>query len=241
MSDLDEHGSLHRLLGGYLLGGLDEADTEKLDEHLHDCADCRAELDRLAPVPEMLQHVPDARNLAGGAALAVGPTARPSPQNIEGLLGRMRAEKYKETRVNRVRWLAAASVTLIAAAAIGYGVMTNTGQTPGTQNPPVVALPSPVSAQFQPAPGSGLTGAAAVVPKKWGVEVSLAVTRMSGNGPFLCLVRMKDGSTQQAAAWGDTADGEAKLTGASSAQMSDVAAILITDRDGKVLGTASMA
>ena len=42
MSDLDEHGNLHRLLGGYLLGGLDEADTDRLDEHLHDCADCRA-------------------------------------------------------------------------------------------------------------------------------------------------------------------------------------------------------
>ncbi|WP_430781166.1 zf-HC2 domain-containing protein [Actinoplanes sp. G11-F43] len=239
MSDLDEHGALHRLLGGYLLGGLDETDTEKLDEHLHDCAECRAELDRLAPVPEMLQSLPDTRNLAGGATLAVGPTARPSPQNIENLLSRMRAEKYKETRVSRTRWLVAASITLIAAGAIGYGIMTNTGD-PTVQGPPV-ALPSAVSAQFQPAPGSGLTGAAGVTPKKWGVEVSLAVERMSGNGPFLCLVRMKDGSTQQAAAWGDTADGEAKLTGASSAQMSQVEAILITDRDGKVLGTASMA
>lgn len=240
MSDLDEHGALHRLLGGYLLGGLDEADTEKLDEHLHDCAECRAELDLLAPIPEMLQHVPEGRNLAGGATLAVGPAARPSPQDIEKLLGKMRAEKYKESRGNRVRWLAAASVTLIAAAAIGYGIMTNTGAGPGTQDPPV-ALPSTVSAQFQPAPGSGLTGSAAVVPKKWGVEVSLAVNRMSGDGPFLCLVRMKDGSTQQAAAWGDSPDGEAKLTGASSARLSDVSAILITDRDGKVLGTASMA
>ena len=53
MSDLDEHGSLHRLLGGYLLGGLDEADTDRLDEHLRDCADCRAELDRLAPAADV--------------------------------------------------------------------------------------------------------------------------------------------------------------------------------------------
>ncbi|GAA4943271.1 anti-sigma factor family protein [Actinoplanes utahensis] len=240
MSDVDEHESLHRLLGGYLLGGLDEADTEKLDEHLHDCAECRAELDRLAPVPEMLQSLPDARHLGGGAALAVGPAARPSPQNIENLLSRMRAEKYKETRVSRVRWLAAASVTLIAAAAIGYGIMTNTGDTPDGPKEPI-ALPSAVTAQFQPAPGNGLTGKASVTPKKWGVEVTLDVSRMSGDGPFLCLVKTKNGATQQAAAWGDTVDGEAKLTGASSTPASDVASILITDRNGNVLGTAALA
>ncbi|GGN70598.1 hypothetical protein GCM10010112_37250 [Actinoplanes lobatus] len=240
MSDLDEHGALHRLLGGYLLGGLDEADTDRLDEHLHDCAECRAELDRLSPVPEMLQSLPDARHLGGGAALAVSPTARPSPQNIENLLSRMRQQKFKETRVNRVRWLAAASVTLIAAAAIGYGIMTNTGE--GTPTGPE-ALPSVqlISARFQPAPGSGLTGQASITPKKWGVEVGLDVSRMSGNGPFLCLVRTKSGTTEQAAAWGDTLDGQAKLIGASSVKAAEVDAILITDRDGKVLGTATMA
>ena len=47
-----EHDELRRLLGGYLLGGLDEADTDRLDAHLRDCDDCRGELDILAPVPE---------------------------------------------------------------------------------------------------------------------------------------------------------------------------------------------
>ena len=47
MSD-GEHDELRRLLGGYLLGGLDDADTERLDAHLRDCDDCRAELDMLA-------------------------------------------------------------------------------------------------------------------------------------------------------------------------------------------------
>ncbi|MDI6100504.1 zf-HC2 domain-containing protein [Actinoplanes sp. NEAU-A12] len=239
MSDVDEHGSLHRLLGGYLLGGLDEADTERLDEHLHDCAECRAELDRLSPVPEMLQRMPDARHLGGGAALAVSPAARPSSQNIETLLSRMRAEQHKETRVSRVRWLVAASVTLIAAAGVAYGIMTNTG----TQNDPSVqAIPSVqlINAQFQPAPGSGLTGEAKLTPKAWGVEISLDVNRISGNGPFLCLVRSRTGATQQAAAWSDTPTGEAKLTGASSTKATDVSAIMITDRDGKVLGTANV-
>ncbi|MEV6306178.1 zf-HC2 domain-containing protein [Actinoplanes sp. NPDC051861] len=239
MSDLDEHGALHRLLGGYLLGGLDEADTDRLDEHLHDCAECRAELDRLAPVPEMLQRLPDARHLGGGAPLAVAPTARPTQQNIEGLLSRMRAEKTKQTRVARVRWLAAAAVVAVAAAAIGYGIFTNGRVQPGTQPD---ALPSVqlVTTRFEAAPGSGLTGSAVLTPKKWGVAVALDVSRMSGQGPFLCVVRDKSGNTQQAAVWGDTPDGAAELTGASSTKVTDVEAILITDKDGKVLGTATV-
>jgi hypothetical protein len=238
MSDLDDHQTLHRLLGGYLLGGLDEADTDKLDAHLADCAECRAELDRLSPVPEMLQRMPDARHLGGGAALAVSPTARPSSQNIETLLSRMRAEQFKETRTNRVRWLAAAAVTLIAAAGVTYGIFTNTG-TP-SKEPTAISSVQLISARFQPAQGSRLAGEAKLTPKKWGVEVSLDVTGISGNGPFLCLVRNKAGQTEQAAVWGGTTDGEAKLTGASSNMSADVDAVLVTDRDGKVLGTATV-
>ncbi|MFC4063733.1 zf-HC2 domain-containing protein [Actinoplanes subglobosus] len=238
MSDLDDHQTLHRLLGGYLLGGLDETDTELLDAHLAECAECRAELDRLSPVPEMLQRMPDARHLGGGAALAVSPAARPSSQNIETLLSRMRAEKFKETRVNRARWLAVAAVTLVAAAGVTYGIFTNNTTPPDVPE----AIPSVqlIDARFQPAPGSGLTGQARITPKAWGVEVSLDVTRISGNGPFLCLVRNRGGQTEQAAVWGDTPNGEAKLTGASSTKAADVDAILITDRDGKVLGTATV-
>ncbi|WP_229076214.1 zf-HC2 domain-containing protein [Actinoplanes sp. DH11] len=237
MSDLDEHGSLHRLLGGYLLGGLDEADTDRLDEHLRDCADCRAELDRLAPVPEMLQHLPDARHLGGGVPLAVSPAARPSSQNIEGLLSRMRAEKHKEVRVNRTRWLVAAAVVLIAAAAIGYGVFTNTG---AQQQGPPEALPSVelLTARFEPAAGSSVTGSAVITPKVWGVSVALDVSRMSGEAPFLCLVRTKAGATEQAAVWGDTPDDKAKVVGGSSVKVTDLDAILITDKNGKLIGTA---
>lgn len=239
MSDLDEHDALHRLLGGYLLGGLDEADTDRLDEHLRDCADCRAELDRLAPVPEMLQSLPDARQLSGGAPLAVSPTARPSPQNIEGLLSRMRAEKTKQTRVARARWLVAAAVVMIAAAAIGYGIFANGRVQPGTV-PEALPSVTVVTSQFEAAPGSGMTGSAVLTPKQWGVAVALDVSRMTGQGPFLCLVRTKDGGTEQAAAWGDTANGVAEVSGASSVKIADVDAVLITDRAGKVLGTASV-
>lgn len=239
MSDLDEHDSLHRLLGGYLLGGLDETDTDRLDAHLHDCAECRAELDRLAPVPEMLQHLPDARHMGGDLPpLAVAPTARPSPQNIENLLSRMRAEKTRSTRVSRTRWLVAASVAVIAAGAIGYGVIVNTGDG-GTQQPPPVAVQT-LTANFQPAAGSTVGGQAVLTKKAWGVAVTLNMTGMSGKAPFYCLVKTADGKQQQAAVWGETPEHTAKVDGSSSFLSTDVKDIVITDADGKVIGTATV-
>jgi len=237
MSDVDEHDGLHRLLGGYLLGGLDEADTDRLDAHLHDCAECRAELDRLAPVPEMLQHLPDARHMGGDLPpLAVAPTARPSPQNIESLLGRMRAEKTRKTRVSRTRWLVAASVAVIAAGAIGYGTIFNNGD--GATQPPPVA--QNITANFQPAAGSGMSGQAVLVKKAWGVSVSLNMTGMQGKAPFFCMVKRADGKTEQAAVWGETPEHTAKVDGSSSFPATDVRSILITDSDGKILGTANV-
>ncbi|MDT5032335.1 MAG: hypothetical protein QOC94_2506 [Actinoplanes sp.] len=233
----DAHDELRMLLGGYLLGGLDGADTDRLDAHLLGCDQCREKLDRLAPIPELLQRLPDAaRSSVPGTPARVALAARPSPDRIEGLLSKMRAERSRDRRLARVRWLAAAAVVLIAAA-IGVGVVISdrSGTTP-------VVLPSPqlITAQFEAAPGSGLAGEAVVTPKTWGVAIALDVSRLPANGPFSCRVRDTAGQTEQAAIWGVTPSGQAKVTGASSIQVGDVTSIAILDKQGHVLGTATM-
>jgi hypothetical protein len=232
-----EHDELRRLLGGYLLGGLDEADLDRLDAHLRDCDDCRQELDELAPVPELLKRLPDAQRAGGdGAQAPIDLASRPTAENIEGLLRKMRAERSRESRTARVRWLAAAAVVLVAAA-IGFGVVrgNHSGPTPE-------ALPSPqlVTAQFEPAEGSGMAGEATLTPKTWGVSVSLDVTKLQGDGPFLCQVKDYKGGVQQAAAWGPTPTGNAKVIGASSIQLRNVSSIMVADQSGHVLGTADV-
>lgn len=233
-----EHDELRRLLGGYLLGGLDDADVDRLDAHLRDCDACRQELDGLAPVPELLKRLPEAQRGPGdGAQAPVSLTTRPSAENIEGLLRRMRDERSRENRTARVRWLAAAAVVLVAAA-IGFGVVRGSHQRQAPE-----ALPSPqlVTAQFEAAAGSGMAGQATLTPKTWGVSVSLEVTRLQGEGPFLCQVRDdKDKLIEQAAAWGPTPTGNAKVIGASSIQLRNVTAITVADRHGHVLGRASV-
>jgi len=232
-----EHDELRRLLGGYLLGGLDETDVDRLDAHLRDCDDCRAELDQLAGVPELLQRLPDAqRGHGAGAPAPVSLSARPSAENIESLLRKMRAERSRENRMARVRWLAAAAVVVVAAA-IGFGVIR--GNHP-QESPSVLPSPQLVTAQFEPAEGSGLTGQAVLTPKVWGVSVSLEVTKLRGGGPFLCQVRDVKGQVEQAAIWVPTPSGSAKVIGVSSIQLRNVSAVTVADRAGHILGTATV-
>jgi hypothetical protein len=225
-----DHDELRRLLGGYLLGGLDDADTDRLDAHLVHCDGCREELERLGPVPELL------RALTNAPPLVVAPGTRPSPARVEGLLGRMRAERARDRRRAGIRWLAAAAVLLIVAVSAGF-VLGRDRETPV----PPQAAPSRqplVTAVFEPADGSGLAGQAVLTGKTWGVSVDLTVSRLSGRGPFVCQVRRADGMTEQAAIWGPTPSGNARVTGASSIQLPSVSAVAVADKEGHVLGTA---
>jgi len=234
----DEHDELRRLLGGYLLGGLDDADTDRLDAHLLDCDECRTELDRLGPIPELLRRLPDAE-IADGASGPVLLTvaAKPSAERIESLLHKMRAERSRDRRLARVRWLAAAAVVLVAAA-VGWGVLT--GDRGGPQTTQVLPSPQLVTARFESAAGSGLSGEAVLTPKVWGVSIALDVTRLPGDGPFVCQVRNASGEVEQAAIWGPTPTGNAKVIGASSIQLRNVTEVTVADKMGHVLGTARL-
>jgi len=229
-----DHEELRRLLGGYLLGGLDDADTDRLDGHLLDCDECRAELDRLAPVPELL------RSLENALPVAVAAGSRPSPARIESLLARMRAERSLERRRGSGRRLALAAAAVLVVAA-GVAVVVNREQDTPRTPPPVAASSQPaVTAVFEPADGSGLTGQAVLTGKTWGVSVDLTVSKLHGPGPFICQVSRADGTLEQAAIWGPTPSGNAKVTGASSIQLRNVSTVAVADHDGHVLGTAHL-
>jgi anti-sigma factor RsiW len=229
-----DHDDLRRLLGGYLLGGLDDADTDRLDAHLLGCDECRAELDRLAPVPELL------RSLENALPVTVAAGSRPSPARIEALLARMRAERFQDRRRGLGRRLAAVAAAVLVVAA-GVGVIA-TRDTDPPAGPPSVAAPSQpvVTAVFEPSDGSGLAGQAVLTGRTWGVSVDLTVSKLPGRGPFTCRVTKADGTQEQAAIWGPTPSGNARVTGASSIQLRNVSAVAVADHDGHVLGTAHL-
>jgi anti-sigma factor RsiW len=57
-------------LGAYVLGALEWKERAELEAHLESCATCRAELDRLAPLPELLSRlsVEEAERLGPGSS-----------------------------------------------------------------------------------------------------------------------------------------------------------------------------
>ncbi|WP_432829135.1 zf-HC2 domain-containing protein [Dactylosporangium sp. CA-092794] len=220
------HEALRRLLGAYVLGGLGDADQTAVDAHLSTCAECRAEAGRLAAVPELLQRLPT------GPAAALEP---PSRAGLDSFLRRARPRRLP------VMVLSAVCVVL----AVLAGVL---ALRPAAQPRPQALPPASASAtaqpgtvvQFVPAGGSGLSGRATLTPRQWGVSVSLELTGLPGDGPFVMKVLGRGGQAEQAACWGRTSTAQARVTGASSIQLANVDAVTITDDDGLLLGAARL-
>jgi hypothetical protein len=125
--------------------------------------------------------------------------------------------------------------------AAGVGVITALDENPPAVTPPVAAPSQPaVIAVFEAEGGSELAGQAVLTGKTWGVSVDLVVSKLRGPGPFVCRVRNADGTVEQAAIWGPTPSGNAKVTGASSIQLRNVSAVAVADNHGQVLGTARL-
>jgi anti-sigma-K factor RskA len=104
---------LRPAIGAYVLGRLDPDEAAAVRRHLHECPECAAEYDSLAPLPNLL-------SLAGGAEQA---TAEPlSPAFEERLLDAYARDHRTPARRRpfwrrRPRWAALAAAGAVAAAA----------------------------------------------------------------------------------------------------------------------------
>ncbi|MEV0136450.1 zf-HC2 domain-containing protein [Dactylosporangium sp. NPDC050688] len=233
-----EHELVRPLLGGYVLGGLDEADQARVDAHLSGCADCRAETGRLAPVPELLQRLP-----AGPPA----PIEAPTRDGLDALLRRSR-QAAPATRPRRAGLLAGAAAAVTAAALLTAGAVLWPRATPeraadpgptGQQQVAQSSAPAGTVVQFVAAAGSALSGRATLTPRQWGVSVALELSGLPGDGPYVLRVVGRGGQEEQAACWGRTASASARVTGASSIQLPNVDKVTVSDHDGHLLGTAA--
>lgn len=239
-----EHDAVRALLGGYVLGGLDGADQLLVDAHLSGCASCRAEVDRLAPVPELLQRLP-----AGSVDPAAGGLETPTREGLDALLRRSR-RVAPPVRRRRVRLLAGVAVAVAALVVAGSVVWSrsaprqqasprSTQQQTVSQQPSGSSAPAGTVVQFVAAAGSALSGRATLTPRQWGVSVALELNGLPGDGPFVLRVVGRGGQEEQAACWGRTTSASARVTGASSIQLPNVDKVTVSDHDGHLLGTAA--
>jgi hypothetical protein len=93
-------------LGAYVLGALDREERGELEAHLETCPTCRAELDRLAPLPGLLSR------LSGDEAARLGAeTARTGEGERPGSAG--------DALADEAQWLGAAEASPLGAGAPG--------------------------------------------------------------------------------------------------------------------------
>lgn len=211
----DAHRELRERLGTYVLGALQPEERIEVDEHLEDCSTCRDELARLSSLPSLL----DRLSLEEATAVPLGP----SPGHLEQVITLIDRERRRERRSLRV-WQALAAASLAALALVLWA--------PWQQAPRLDALVAPA----QPV-GADVVGEAELMAWDWGTTVRLDVRELPQREGYVLWAVGEDGRRQQAGAWGPTAEGSARVIGASSILRDGLARVEVTDSSGALLAT----
>ncbi|WP_020667089.1 zf-HC2 domain-containing protein [Amycolatopsis nigrescens] len=173
--------STHVDVAAYILGALNERDTEAFQAHLLNCSICQLELLELHELPELLDEVRRAW------------PEPPSPRLPAG-----RPEETTGTRRRRRSRLVLAGTALLAAAAtvLTVALLSPTSTRAGT---PRAAPASGAPAQVRTGTAPGLEGSAALLgaeptntvdakvtvrPKEWGAQAELELRGVTG--PLRC-------------------------------------------------------
>lgn len=223
---------LHQLLGAYLLGGLQPGEATAFERHLADCRDCRAELDRLASLPALLDAVPvpDAIALSGSARTAPGAagtlagTLAGTPAVPRGLLAALAARR------RRARLMWSAGVAAVAAACLAAGVLAG----------PLLSPPARPDASYSVAAGDGPQFTVGLVKKTWGTELAVDGKSMPADGTLSLWVKGRDGGEDRACAWTATPSGKVRITGATPLQLASIASIEMRNGQQKTVAVITV-
>ena len=220
----------HKLLGAYLLGGLEPAEALAFEEHLAGCAACRRELAELESLPALLDAVPvpDAVALAAGRGAAAVEPSTAEPQAVAPVLRELAARRRKARR-----WRAAL-VAAVAAACLAAGVLAGPA-VGGLLNPP----PTP-DASYSLQAENGMQLTVGLVKKTWGTELELEGRSMPLEGTLYLWVKDRDGGEELACGWTATPSGRIKVTGATPVQLSGISGVELRDEARKTVAAVSV-
>jgi anti-sigma-K factor RskA len=226
---VSRHDELRVMQGAYVLGGLSAAERRAVDEHVVTCVACRDELARLAVVPGLLRSSLDVTAAAWAASAEDGPQPSAWPR----LLAAAGAERVAARRGLR-RWRSAALLASCAAVilAVVAGVL---GSRPGPPAPPPPGEPM-VAVATAPVQASGL---ARLEERGWGTAVALELQALPTDADFVAWAVARDGRREQAARWGPTPSGRARLQGATSILRAELARLEVATATGRTLLVAT--
>jgi hypothetical protein len=197
-------------VGCYLLGSLDSAERARLEDHLVECDECRAELVSLAGLPGLLSRVSPQEAAAGL------PTAR--PQLLEGLLAR--AAEQRRTRRHRLIAVAAALI-LVAGGIVGGFELAH----PSGSGTTTTAAEGPVHVSVR------AVGAAV------GTRITLSLSGVPSGKECRLVAISKDGSSHEAGSWYASYSGDAVVHETAALAPSELAALRVETSTGRPLVT----
>jgi anti-sigma factor RsiW len=249
MSELSHDQSL---LGPYILGALDDAETRIVRDHLQFCADCRAELAELDEMRSLLGEVPPEAFLDGppeGGDLMLRRTLR-AIRSETSHVEAPRPSKVSSSRGLPRLAVVAAGVVALAVATLGAGVLIGqrTASTTVAQGPSSASsVPAASQSSSLPADARVVTGTdrptgtrmtATVLPAAGWVRVHATVAGVPAGKRCELRVVSHSGTSLVAGSWlvspkgaqdGTTLDGSALVAPA------DVAKIEVVTFEGQKL------
>ncbi|MGW5370323.1 zf-HC2 domain-containing protein [Streptomyces sp. NPDC004009] len=216
-----DHDAVRLSLGGYVLGALSPAETERVRAHLAECGECRAEHAELAGLPALLATVSAAEAEAAPAGTepadrfvrraAANAQPQPAAAAVPGVPRRTegsRLDRLLQQAASRRRTVwrrqlvgVATATTLIAGAAAGGTWLATVAATSGQVAQPAPTSPAPVRTLSGTDPTTGVTASVRVSPAAWGSD--LQVSAKGAPAGITCRLQAVGvtGATATAATW----------------------------------------
>ncbi|MDT5038904.1 MAG: hypothetical protein QOE03_4089 [Micromonosporaceae bacterium] len=186
---------VHRDVGAYALGVLDSRDSARFEQHLTLCRSCPRELEQFSSVTALLSQV-------NADSLVFADRSTREPRRTEALVGAVRAERHR-VRNRQGLTLAACLALVIAGAvvAVSLGFIGSSGL-PGAPDAAPNALRLHAVSQT-----TGADATVQVEDKRWGSQVTLKITHLTGPVSCRLMAVSKDGRSEVVMGWSVSPDG----------------------------------
>ena len=222
----DTAGSAHvRLeLGVLVLGALDADDRARVEAHLTGCAECRAELEELAPLPGLLHRVPEADVVRAGDG-----SLEPAVDLVPAVLALADREVRVKRATRRRRWaVVGIAATVLGGVAIGTGALRSATPVPSAEPTPVVVRATD--------PVTGVHAQVTLTSSPRGTDLALKLSGVPA-GEECRLVATAGDQRDVTASWDATYTGEATFTGSTYFTVDQIDMLVIETPAGHALLT----